>query len=157
MKQSPHKTVYFLAPAKAYVSSWTWLKRLRSLFFHINMHYIKMDMKVLPTPGSLCYGYHLTKIASTNRQCNLTLSMLKISFNHFSLSQAILDDISHKGCLRLEGFLQAMQKKLICSMKKHCFVNIFKQLLSQKAFTSICFWAETGNYQAVRNVSYSAL
>lgn len=108
--------------------------RLRSLSFHIDMHYVKMDIQVLATPGSLCYDYHITKTASTNRQSNLTFSMFKISFNHFSLSQVILDDISHKGCLRLGGFLQAMHKKLICSVKKDCFVNIFKQLLSQKSF-----------------------
>lgn len=83
--------------------------------------------------------------------------MLKTSFNHFLLFQVILDDTSYKECLRRGIFLPALQEEFICSMQKHCFVNIFKQLLSLKAFISICFWAQTENYQAVRNVSYLAL
>jgi len=66
----------------------------------------EMDLQVLATPDSLCcVDCHIAKTASTKRQSNLMFSMFKTLFNQFSLSQVILDYISHKDCLRLGVFL----------------------------------------------------
>lgn len=76
--------------------------------------------------------------------------------NHLSLSNVLLGDTSRKTALDFALFFKPC-RKLICSMEKILICQNFKQLFSQKAFIPICFLVETGNYQAVMYVCFSAL